>query len=61
MQSRAEFICRNKRVRPQKRLRKRKTAVWLGLWLEAPGILETWLALRKKTKEVRELLQSECP
>jgi hypothetical protein len=58
---RAEFISRNNRVRPQKRLQKQEIAAWFGLWLEAPGIFETWLALRKRTEDFRKLLQSEYP
>jgi hypothetical protein len=56
---RAEFISRNKRVCLQKRLQKQEIATWFRIWLETPAIFDNWLALRKKTGEFQELLQSE--
>jgi hypothetical protein len=56
---RAEFISRNKRVCLQKRLQKQEIATWFRIWLETPSIFDNWLALRKKTGEFQELLQSE--
>lgn len=56
---RAELISRNSRVRPQKRMQKREIAQWFGIWLETPSIFKEWLAMRKRTEEFRNLLESE--
>jgi hypothetical protein len=55
---RAELIGRNKRVCLEKRMQKQEMATWFRIWLEAPGVFQNWLAMRKNTKEFRELEQS---
>ena len=52
---RAELIGRNKRVNPRKREQKLEMAMWFKVWLETPEIFENWLAMRKNTREFREL------
>jgi hypothetical protein len=56
---RAEFISRNKRVNPDKRLQKQEIATWFRIWLETPAIFDHWLSMRKNTEEFQNLLQHE--
>ena len=56
---RAELIGRNRRVSLPIRLQKQEMANWFKIWLETPAIFDDWLAMRKNTKEFRELLESE--
>jgi hypothetical protein len=56
---RAELIGRNKRVSPDKRLQKQEIAMWFRIWLETPAIFEDWLAMRKETREFKDLQQAE--
>ncbi|MBN2241289.1 MAG: hypothetical protein JW793_01265 [Acidobacteria bacterium] len=53
---RSEYISKDKRVSPQKRLEKREIAEWFRIWLEIPDLFEDWLALRKRTEEYKKLL-----
>ena len=34
-------------------------ARWCGVWLQTPDVFDTWLELRKRQPELRELLSSE--
>jgi hypothetical protein len=45
---RARLISRNEKVEPEKRKQKEEMAEWMLVWLENPGIFESWVALRKK-------------
>jgi len=56
---RAEYISRNPRVDVRKRLQKQEIATWFRIWVETPEIFESWLSLRKSTREFQDLLQSE--
>ena len=43
----ARLAARNQKVAPEKREQKREMVEWLLVWLENPGIFESWAALRK--------------
>ncbi|HTM49326.1 MAG TPA: hypothetical protein VL285_11610 [Bryobacteraceae bacterium] len=45
---RARLIARNSKVEAEKRRQKEQMVEWLLVWLENPGIFETWAALRKR-------------
>jgi hypothetical protein len=45
---RARLISRNERVDPEKRREKTEMVEWMLVWLENPGIFESWVDLRKK-------------
>jgi hypothetical protein len=47
---RARLAARNPKVDPEKRKQKEEMAEWLLVWLENPGIFESWAALRKQAK-----------
>jgi len=44
----ARMASRNPKVAAEKREQKREMVEWLLVWLENPGIFESWAALRKK-------------
>jgi hypothetical protein len=46
---RARLISRNEKVDLEKRRQKGEMAEWMLVWLENPGIFESWVALRKKS------------
>jgi len=46
---RARLISRNQKVDSEKRRQKIEMIEWMLVWLENPGIFESWVALRKKS------------
>jgi hypothetical protein len=46
---RARLISRNQKVDSEKRRQKTEMVEWMLVWLENPGIFESWVALRKKS------------
>jgi len=46
---RARLISRNQKVDPEKRRQKAEMVEWMLVWLENPGIFESWVALRKNS------------
>jgi hypothetical protein len=50
---RARLISRNQKVDAEKRLQKSEMVEWMLVWLENPGIFESWVALRKKSLTCR--------
>ena len=50
---RARLISRNQKVDSEKRRQKTEMAEWMLVWLENPGIFESWVALRKKSLTCR--------
>lgn len=46
---RARLVSRNEKVDAEKRKQKEEMAEWMLIWLENPGIFESWVALRKKS------------
>ena len=44
---RAKFAARNAKT-PEKREQKQEMAQWMLVWLENPGVFESWVALRKE-------------
>ena len=46
---RARLVSRNPKVDSEKRLRKAEMVEWMLVWLENPGIFESWVGLRKKS------------
>jgi hypothetical protein len=46
---RARLISRNQKVDSEKRRQKAEMLEWMLVWLENPGIFESWVALRKKS------------
>ena len=50
---RARLISRNQKVDSEKRRQKAEMAEWMLVWLENPGIFESWVALRKKSLTCR--------
>lgn len=45
---RARLASRNEKVDPEKRKRKEEMVEWMLIWLENPGIFESWVRLRKQ-------------
>jgi hypothetical protein len=45
---RARLISRNQKVDSEKRRQRAEMVEWMLVWLENPGIFESWVALRKK-------------
>ena len=50
---RANMIARNKNVKPEKQAEKAEIAEWFKIWLENPGIFQSWLALRKNSEDFK--------
>jgi hypothetical protein len=50
---RTRLISRNQKVDAQKRRQKAEMVEWMLVWLENPGIFESWAALRKKSVTYR--------
>lgn len=50
---RARLISRNQRVDEEKRWQKGEMVEWMLVWLENPGIFESWVALRKTSLTYR--------
>jgi len=46
---RARLISRNQKVDSEKRRQRAEMVEWMLVWLENPGIFESWVALRKKS------------
>ncbi len=51
---RAQMIAGNKAVDERKRAEKAEIAEWFTIWLQQPEIFETWLELRRASKQFRE-------
>jgi hypothetical protein len=51
---RAQMIAGNKNVDAKKRAEKAEIAEWFTIWLQQPEIFETWVELRRQSKEFRE-------
>ena len=45
---RARMVSRNEKTDPDQRKQKEQMVEWMLVWLENPGIFESWVALRKK-------------
>jgi hypothetical protein len=52
---RARSLAASSRVHAPKRLEKQEIARWFQVWLETPDLLVDWLALRKSSREFRDL------
>lgn len=52
---RSEGISRNPKVGSGLRAQKREIASWFRVWLETPELFSSWLELRKRTGEYREI------
>jgi hypothetical protein len=50
---RARLISRNQKVDSERRRQKAEMVEWMLVWLENPGIFESWVALRKKSLTCR--------
>jgi hypothetical protein len=50
---RARLISRNQKVDSEKRRQKAEMVEWMLVWLENPGIFESWVALRKQSLTCR--------
>jgi hypothetical protein len=50
---RARLISRNQKVDAEKRRQKAEMVEWMLVWLENPGIFESWVALRKRAVTCR--------
>ena len=50
---RARLISRNQKVAAEKRRQKAEMVEWMLVWLENPGIFESWVALRKQSLTCR--------
>ncbi len=50
---RARLISRNQKVDAEKRRQKTEMVEWMLVWLENPGIFESWVALRKDSLTYR--------
>lgn len=48
---RARLISRNAKVDPEKRRQKAEMVEWMLVWLENPGIFESWVGLRKQHQQ----------
>jgi hypothetical protein len=48
---RARLISRNEKVDPERRRQKAEMAEWMLVWLENPGIFESWVGLRKQHQQ----------
>jgi len=46
---RARLVSRNEKIDAEKRKQKEEMVEWMLVWLENPGIFESWVRLRKKT------------
>jgi hypothetical protein len=44
----ARLVSRNQKVDPEKRKQKEEMVEWMLVWLENPGIFESWAPLRKQ-------------
>jgi len=44
----ARLVSRNEKVDPEKRKQKTEMVEWMLVWLENPGIFDTWVELRKQ-------------
>lgn len=51
---RAQMIAGNKNVDEKKRAEKAEIAEWFTVWLHQPEIFETWVDLRRNSKDFRE-------
>lgn len=61
---RAELISRNSRTSSDRRRQKSEVASWFQIWLETPELFQSWLALRKQSREFGELSKvdrGDCP
>ena len=56
---RSEGISRNPRVASRLRMQKREISDWFRIWLETPDVFASWLRLRKRTDEYREIEAGE--
>jgi hypothetical protein len=56
---RAQMIAGNKNVDAKKRAEKAEIAEWFTIWLQQPEIFETWVELRRQSKEFRERFSEE--
>ena len=50
---RARLISRNQKVDSEKRRQRAEMVEWMLVWLENPGVFESWVALRKKSLTCR--------
>ena len=51
---RAQMISKNEKVAPEKRREKHEIAEWFTVWLQNPAVFESWIALRKNSKDFVE-------
>jgi len=45
---RARLVSRNEKVDPERRKQKEEMVDWMLVWLENPGIFESWVELRRR-------------
>jgi hypothetical protein len=57
--NRASMIAKNERVDKQKRLEKAEIAEWFRLYLESPEVFESWIKLRRNSKDFKEKFGTE--
>ena len=56
---RAEMIARNKKVEEKKRSEKAEIAEWFTIWLKQPEVFQSWLAVRKRSKDFKQRFSEE--
>lgn len=57
--NRASMISKNQKVDEQKRLEKAEIAEWFKLYLQSPEIFESWVKIRRKSKDFEETFNTE--
>jgi hypothetical protein len=56
---RAEMIAGNKSVDRKKRAEKAEIAAWFTLWLQSPEIFESWIKVRRASRDFIEKFESQ--
>ena len=56
---RAEMIAKNEKVAQLKRDEKHEIAEWFTIWLQNPDVFETWVALRQKSADFKNLFETK--
>ncbi len=56
--NRASMISKNQKVDEQKRLEKAEISEWFKLYLQSPEIFESWVKMRRKSKDFTETFET---
>jgi hypothetical protein len=56
---RAEMISRNKKVEEKNRAEKAEIAEWFTIWLKQPDLFQSWLMVRKRSKDFKQQFSEE--